>query len=187
LSPFSVFASLLLATGAMRLVELAVSRRRLRRGRIVARREPWLFPLMALLHAALVFAPLAEVLWLGRPFVPALAAGSGTVLALATALRIWTLGTIGRSWNVHVVRPEPEAVVTTGPYAWVRHPNYLAVTLEITTLPLLHTAWISSLALSLLNALVLWRRIHVEEAELLAVPRWREAMAGRPRLLPGVF
>ncbi len=184
---FGMFAGLLLATGVLRLVEIAVSVRRIRRRPDALVPEPWLFPLMAVLHAGLVLGPLAEVLWLERPLVPALAIGAGTVLALAVGLRVWTLRTIGRSWNVRIVVPPADGIVTTGPYAWIRHPNYLAVILEIATLPLLHTAWISCLTLSSINAFVLFHRIRTEEAQLERLEEWRRAMAGRARLVPGLF
>jgi len=182
-----VFSGLLLATGIMRLIEAIVSAHRIRARRDIPIAEPWLFPMMALLHVGLVVAPLLEVLWFERPFVPALAVAAGTVLVLATALRVWTLRTIGRAWNVRILRPRPEAVVTTGPYAWIRHPNYLAVILEVVSLPLLHTAWIAALALTMLNAVVLYQRIRVEEAELRSLSVWRETMANRPRLVPYLF
>ena len=183
---FGVFCALLAATGLMRLIELFVSRYRLRQSpsRTVAP-EPWLFPLMVALHTALVFGPLVEVVALERPFVPALAAIAAIVLAGATALRVWVHRTLGGSFNVRVVRPQ--SIVTGGPYRFVRHPNYLAVILEIACLPLLHTAWLSSLVLSLLNAFVLYHRIRVEERVLNQIPAWREAMGGRARLLPGLF
>ena len=58
---------------------------------------------------------------------------------------------------------------------------------EVAALPLLHTAWVSALGLSLLNGVVLWRRIHTEERALGQLAGWREAMAQRARLIPGVF
>lgn len=181
------FASVLALVGALRLGEALVSLRRLRRRPEALVREPVGFPAMVALHLLLLVAPLGEVLWLDRPFVPALAAGAAAVLLLATALRIWTLRTIGRAWNVRVVVPEEQAVVTTGPYAWIRHPNYLVVVLELAALPLLHSAWLSALALTLLNAAVLAARIRTEEAALARSPAWRAAMADRARLLPGVL
>ena len=149
--------------------------------------EPRLFPLMALLHAGLVFGPLAEVWLLERAFVPWLAAASAVLLVSATVLRVWTLATIGGSWNVRVVRPEPGGVVTGGPYRFIRHPNYLCVILELLALPLFHGAWISALALGLLNGVVLWVRIRTEEAMLSEIDAWRAAFADRARLIPGVF
>ena len=171
----------------MRLVEIAVSVGRMRRspGSVVA--EPWLFPLMALLHTALVFAPAVEVVAAGRPFLPWLGLASLTALALATSLRVWTLRTLGASWNVRIVKPQDQAVVTVGPYAWIRHPNYLAVIVEVAAVPLFHTAWVSAVLLSGLNAFVLFHRIRREEQVLQTIPEWREAMARRPRLIPGLF
>lgn len=182
--PFAAFVALLLATGVMRLVEMAVSARRMRERPRAVVAEGWLFPLMALLHAGLVFAPIAEVIALDRPFLPWLAGLAGALLLAATALRVWTLRTIGRAWNVRVVEPDEGLIATDGPYAYIRHPNYLVVILEIAALPLLHTAWVSALGLSALNAFVLFHRIRTEEATLERIDAWREAMADRPRLVP---
>lgn len=77
--------------------------------------------------------------------------------------------------------------MTTGPYRWIRHPNYLCVILEIAALPLLHSAWLSALGLSALNACVLAFRIRTEERLLTEVPGWREAFADRARFVPGLF
>lgn len=180
-----IFGCVLGAVALVRLGEVVVSARRLRAREAV--REPVLFPLMVVLHLASLTAPLAEVVLLGRPFRPWLCVVAVAVLALATVLRVWTLHTVRRSWNVRVVVPDADKVVTTGPYAWIRHPNYLVVILELAALPLLHGAWLSALGLTLLNALVLASRIPTEEAALAQVPTWREAMLARKRLVPGVF
>ncbi len=180
----ALFVVLLLATGLMRLGELVVSVRRMRErpGDVVS--EPWLFPLMALLHGGLVFAPIAEVVWLDRPVVPALLVASIGILVLATVLRVWTLRTIGYAWNVRVVEPPSDAIATTGPYAYIRHPNYLVVILEILALPLVHTAVVSCIALTALNAFVLFHRIRTEEAVLSKNPSWSAAFADKARLVP---
>ncbi len=187
MSPWWVFVGLLGATGLMRLTELTVSMRRIGRRRNALVDEPRLFPLMAVLHVGLVLAPLVEVWLLSRTFVPAIAVASGVVLALATALRIWTLASVGEAWNVRVVVPEADAISIRGPYRWIRHPNYLAVILEIGALPLFHGAWVSACVLRSVNAGVLVQRIRTEEAVLSKIPAWRDAMSHRKRLLPGVF
>ncbi len=186
MSTQAAFAAVLAVVGLVRLGELLVSAARLRGrpGACVA--EPGLWPLMVLVHTASVFGPVAEVVAFDRPFSPAVAVAAGLVLAAATALRVWTLRTIGRSWNVRVVMPAEGAIATGGPYAWIRHPNYLVVVLELAALPMLHGAWASALALSALNGLVLLRRIRTEEATLSASPAWRAAMQGKARLLPGL-
>lgn len=184
---FAVFVGLLVATGLLRVGEVLVSWRRqaARAEAVVA--EGALFPAMALLHGALIALPLVEVVVLHRPFLGWLAAGSVATLSLATALRVWTLSTLGRAWNVRVVRPEEQQVVTSGPYRFVRHPNYLCVVLEIAALPLFHTAVLSAVVLSAWNAAVLVVRIRNEEAVLSRLPAWREAFAGRARLVPFLF
>ena len=184
---FLLFAILLLGTGAMRLVELLVSIRRFRARPDALIGEPALFPAMALLHFGLVFGPLAEVWLLERTFVPWLGGLCAVVLLGATGLRVWTLRTIGGAWNVRVVRPSPGTIATGGPYRWIRHPNYLCVVLELAALPLFHTAWVSALALTCLNAAVLFVRIRTEEAMLMEIDAWREAFSDRARLIPGVF
>jgi methyltransferase len=184
---FGLFVGLLLATGVMRLVEMAVSWRRMRARPDAVVAEPWLFPVMALLHTGLVFLPIAEVVVLHRAFHPVLFAGAVAALILATVLRVWTLRTIGGSWNVRVVAPPADGIATTGPYAYIRHPNYLVVIVEIAALPLLHTAWLSALALSALNGLVLFHRIRTEEQVLEHNPAWVEAFRDKARLVPGVL
>lgn len=182
-----VFAGLLAATGLMRLGELAVSVRRQRARPEAVIAEGWLFPAMAALHTGLVVAPLAEVLLLDRPFLPAVGMLALLALLAATMLRIWTLASIGRAWNVRVVTPEPDAIATRGPYRFIRHPNYLVVILEIACLPLVHSAWISAVVLTLLNAVVLAHRIKTEELALLTVPAWRAAFANKARFIPWIL
>jgi methyltransferase len=183
----ALFLLLIGATGVMRLVEVIVSARRMaeRRDAVVA--EAWLFPVMVVLHVGVIVLPVAEVVLLERALYPWLAVGAGMVLFGATGLRVWTLRSIGRAWNVRVVKPEPDAVSTRGPYRWIRHPNYLVVILELAALPLLHTAWLSALVLGAVNGVVLLHRIRTEEAVLSTIPAWREAMADRKRLVPGLF
>jgi methyltransferase len=185
MTPLLGFALLLGATGALRLAEAAVSWRRARMRPLAVLPEPGLFPAMVALHVGFVLLPLAEVVAWERPFAPGLAVGAGAVFLFATALRAWTLAALGRSWNVRVL--PPVSVATSGPYRFLRHPNYLVVALEIGSLPLVHGAWCSALGLSLVNAAVLARRIRNEEAVLAEIPAWRDAFARRARLLPGVW
>ena len=108
------------------------------------------------------------------------------MLAAATGLRVWTLRTLGEAWSVRVLSYPDGArpVVTSGPYRFIRHPNYLAVILELASLPLAGGAIVTAALASALDALVLSRRIPLEERELAADPAWRAAMLPRPRLVP---
>jgi len=62
-------------------------------------------------------------------------------------------------------------LVERGPYRWLRHPNYVAVVVEGVALPLVHTAWVTAVVFTVLNALLLRVRIRTEEDALrIAVP-----------------
>ena len=106
---------------------------------------------------------------------------------LATALRWWVIRTLGAHWNVEVMASGPLGVVTSGPFRWVRHPNYLGVFVELVSLPLIHTAWITALAAAVGNAWVLQHRLRIEEPVLDANPTYRRDMSWKPRFLPKLF
>ncbi len=57
--------------------------------------------------------------------------------------------------------------MSRGPYRWLSHPNYVAVVVEGLALPLIHTAWVTALTFTVLNAvLLLGFRIPAEERAL---------------------
>jgi methyltransferase len=180
------FFMLLTLVGGLRIAELVVSKRHSRTaGERGERPKPELaFVFMVLLHTVPFWLAPLEVIFLDRPFVPALAAASGLALVLAAGLRFWTLSTLGAAWNVRIVKPS--AVITSGPYRFIRHPNYLVVVTELLFLPLFHGAWVTALLLTVGNALVLWRRIPAEERVLFEVPGYAEAMGKKPRFLPSM-
>lgn len=182
--PPAWYVGLAAGVGAQRLRELALSRRNSRglRGRQAAARS---YPLMVAAHVGLCTLPLVEVATLRRrPRAPMLWVG---VLSAATALRWWSIRTLGTTWNVRAVVPDDLRPVSSGPYRFVRHPNYLAVSLEFLALPLAGGAVWSALGLSVLNAGLLFDRIRAEERLLARVPGYEQAFKGRARLIPGVL
>jgi methyltransferase len=78
-------------------------------------------------------------------------------------------------------------VVSHGPFRFVRHPNYVAVFVELLALPLVHTAYVTALGGAVLHLLVLRRRLALEDGMLLGDPVYRTAMAEKPRFLPRFF
>lgn len=160
-----LYTGLVALVALQRLGELAVSRRneeRLRsRGAVEAGAGH--YPVMVALHTGFLAACAAEVWLLDRPFVPALAAAALAVLLAASALRVWTLATLGGRWTTRVLVLPEEEPVTGGPYRFLRHPNYLAVALEVAALPLVHAAWLTALVFSAADALLLRVRIRAEE------------------------
>jgi methyltransferase len=183
------FLALLALVGLARLAELGVSRRhqrQLARGGIGQHFDPR-YPWMVALHAGVLAGAALEVVWLGRPFVPALAAPAAVMFLLATGLRWWAIRALGAHWNVQVMDSVSLGVVATGPFRWVRHPNYLGVFIEMAALPLIHGAWITALLGAAGNAWVLRNRLRVEEPVLEAHPQYRAAMSGKARFLPRIF
>lgn len=182
-----LYTVLVLAAAAGRLMELRIANRNrlalLARGAIEA--SPGHYPWMVALHSTWLAACLAEVWLLRRPFLPALAAVSLIVFLGAFALRYWVISTLGERWTTRIVCLPGASPITRGPYRWLRHPNYLAVVLEIASLPLVHTAWLTALVFSLLDGLLLRVRIRAEEEALQRLSGYEAVFAGRPRLLPG--
>jgi methyltransferase len=181
-----LYTLLLAAVGLGRLVEMGVSRRRQRA--LVARGAVWVaephFRWMVLLHGGVLAGAALEVWLLARPFIPALAIPMLLLFALSNILRWWVIRTLAGHWNVQVVDSVALGVVASGPYRWVRHPNYLAVFAELLALPLIYSAWLTALLGSLAHIWVLRQRIAVEEAVLLADPAYRATMGQKPRFIP---
>jgi methyltransferase len=153
---------------AERVAELVVSQRNLATSRARGGSEfgAGHYPAMVVLHTALLAACLIEVLALHRPFIPALGWPMLAVVLAAQGLRWWCIATLGWQWNTRVVVVPGAPRVTGGPYRYLPHPNYVAVALEGVALPLVHTAWITALAFTVLNAALMAARIKVENAAL---------------------
>ena len=125
------------------------------------------YPPMVALHTGLLAACLVEVLVGDRPFLAALGWPMLFLVVAAQGLRWWCIATLGRRWNTRVVVIPGLPLITGGPYRWLRHPNYVAVVIEGIALPLVHTAWMTALAFTVLNAVLLLRfRIPAEEQAL---------------------
>jgi methyltransferase len=171
-----LFTALVLAVGVERLAELTLSKRHAswafsRGGKEFGRGH---FPVMVMLHIALLVGAVAEVWLLNRPFLPILGWSALAIVIASQSLRWWCIASLGRQWNTRVIVVPGLPLVTRGPYRVLRHPNYVAVVLEGLALPLVHSAWITALGFTFLNAALLARRIQVEE-EALATVAGKEA------------
>ena len=124
------------------------------------------YPAMVTLHTGFLVGCLAEVYLLDRPFLPVLGWSMFAVVVAAQLLRWWCITTLGTQWNTRVVVVPGAPRVTGGPYRFFSHPNYVAVIAEGFALPLVHTAWITAVVFTVLNAVLLNRRIAVENSAL---------------------
>jgi methyltransferase len=181
----ALYFALLLLVGAERLLELRLSARNARvmreRGGIEVGAAR--FGRMRVLHALFLPACALEVLALERPFVAALGFPMLALALAAQALRWWAILSLGPAWNVRVI-VAPDQAVRRGPYRFVRHPNYLAVIVEMVAIPLIHGAWITALGFSVANAWILRERIRTEEEALARAGGWEGLFADAPRFLP---
>lgn len=142
------------------------------------------FRWVKLLHTALFFACVAEVVVLERVFSPAVGGAMLGVAILAQALRYWAIGSLGRHWNVRVIVVPGAKAIRRGPYRYMRHPNYLAVVLEGIAVPLIHSAFITAIAFTVLNAVLLSVRIRCEEEALSEFSDYDAQLGDRRRFVP---
>jgi len=103
--------------------------------------------------------------------------------AAAQGLRWWAVRTLGGRWTTRVIVLPGATPVTAGPYRWLRHPNYLAVTVELLAVPLMAGALWTAAGFAFANAALLVVRIRSEEQAL--GDGWARAFLSRPRLVPG--
>lgn len=182
----ALFLVLLVLTGVTRLVELNISR--------VHRREMFQkgaansadpgFVWMVLLHSGILLGSLLEVVLFDRTAPTGLAVTATLGVVAASLLRVWAIRSLGRHWNARIVDSTSLGIVNTGPYRYLRHPNYVAVFLELALLPLVQGAWITALVGTILHVFVLKRRIAHEEAVLLKDQRYAATMTYKPRFIP---
>jgi methyltransferase len=183
------FLALLLAVGLLRIFELSVSRRHQQQmiAHGATKVEEPRFRWIVLLHTAVLVGAALEVVLLRRPFIPALAAVMLLLFLGGNAVRLWVVRTLGEHWNVQVMNSTNLGVITSGPFRFVRHPNYAAIFVEMFSLPLVHTAWVTALLGCVGFVVTISQRIAVEESVLLANPQYRASMGDKPRFLPGLF
>ena len=146
-----------------RLIELVHARNntaRLRRlGAVEA--DPGGYPLYVLLHAGwlaslAVFVPAAT-----PPLWPLIG-----VFALLQLGRIWVIASLGRYWTTRIITLPDAPLVRTGAFQYLRHPNYLLVAAEIAVLPLAFGTVAIAVTFSALNAVMIARRIWIEDRVL---------------------
>lgn len=159
---------LIAAVACERVAELVITRRNLAWSRARGGVEfgAGHYPAMVVLHTGLLVGCVAEVIWLDRPFLPVLGWPMLVIVLAAQGLRWWCIATLGRQWNTRVVVVPGAPRVTGGPYRYLPHPNYVAVIAEGVALPLVHTAWVTALVFTVLNAVLLRTRINTENRAL---------------------
>jgi methyltransferase len=186
LHSLTAFELLVLLAVLQRLLELVRSRANQRRlsdaSRSADSRANWIA--LVLLQALwLAGAGLEPLLRGGVAPAPLYWTGLGLFLA-GEMLRVWCIRSLGTWWNARARVDPGLRIVSSGPYRWIRHPNYLGVLLELVGLPLAGGAWITLFLLGPAHALVLRRRMRGEDELLFALPGYAQAMGGKGALWP---
>ncbi len=162
------YALLLLGVVLERGVELMISRRneatQRRRGGVESGAGH--YPIMVALHAGIFLGCFAESWILDRAFVPMLGYPMVAVLLLSQITRYWVINSLGGRWTTRVIVVPGDTRVRTGPYRFLRHPNYVAVVAEGIALPLIHSNWITAVLFTAANSALLFVRIRCEDNAL---------------------
>ncbi len=172
MSGYAAFTILLALVALERIAELIISKRNLTwsfsQGGVEFGRSHYKY--MVVIHIYLLLGSLIEV-WVSKPsFNVALVWISLTFALASQGLRWWCITTLGQRWNTLVVIIPGKAPVVSGPYRWLKHPNYLAVVIEGFALPMVGFAWRTALIFSFLNFFVLRARLMSENAALATLP-----------------
>jgi methyltransferase len=153
--------------GLERLLELLISRKHRQTLASLGGREyyPETFFRMVALHVLFLVA----LFWESYPWrIPAdpFHVSVLTLFVLLQGMRYWCILSLGNAWNTRIVLVPGGEVQKRGPYRLLAHPNYLVVTLEFLTLPLLMHAPYTFAVFFPANLLILWQRIRLEERAL---------------------
>lgn len=126
------------------------------------------------------FAALGLPLWLRL-------AGAG-IAASGAGLFIWTHGQLAGNWSPAVERARAGALITSGPYRWVRHPMYTSFFLYNVGLLLLVSNWFAGVPPVLAFAWMYWHRVGREERVMLEQfgEAYVEYAHTTGRIVPGV-
>ena len=123
------------------------------------------YKIIVLMHIAFLVSFVAEYILLGRTlspyWIPLL-----FLLIVTQVLRYWAIGSLGYYWNTKILVTPGSRLVTNGPYKYIKHPNYVAVIIEIWVIPIIFSCYITAITFTIINLVLLNRRIRIEERAL---------------------
>jgi len=150
------------------------------------RRPKWTAIAITLVFVGFSVTSLVEAFVAGHKFYPASALAGGALFASGFLIRRWVLRALGPLWAIDIDLKPGHHLVTTGPYRFCRHPNYVAMLLEMAGFCLLPSAFYTLAIFLPIYVLVLVARIRLEETALIAAlgDQYREYMRTTFALLP---
>jgi methyltransferase len=102
---------------------------------------------------------------------PATVIAGSVLFILAKALKWWAMLSLGPSWTFRVIVVPGAELVTSGPYRYLRHPNYVAVVGELASVALVSGARVAGPIATAAFAMLMLKRIAVENQALGAILR----------------
>ncbi|QUG42437.1 isoprenylcysteine carboxyl methyltransferase [Psychrobacillus sp. INOP01] len=150
-----------------RLIEVAIAKRNEKRMLAQGAYEVGAshYPYMVTMHVCFFISLIVEVIVFNRS-ISALFPLFLLLFIFVQLLRVWCLTSLGSFWNTKIIILPNANVVKSGPYIYLRHPNYVVVCLEILLLPFMFQAYFTAVAFTLLNLVMLSVRIPMEEKAL---------------------
>jgi methyltransferase len=103
---------------------------------------------------------------------------------VAQVVRIWAISSLGKYWNTKIIVLPNAKVVRSGPYCYIKHPNYFVVTIELVVIPLMFEAYYTAILFTILNVIILVIRIPEEEKALKKLTKYEETFKDCNRFLP---
>jgi isoprenylcysteine carboxyl methyltransferase (ICMT) family protein YpbQ len=125
----AIYLAILAALVAERVFELWLSNRNAQlafaRGGVEFGRGQ--YRIMIAFHTTFIAACTIESMLRTAAFPTALVIAALAGEIAAQTLRYWAVATLGEKWNTRVIVIPGSEPVTSGPYRYIRHPNYAAV------------------------------------------------------------
>lgn len=180
--PFFIFIFVMII---QRLLELVIARRN----------EKWMkeqgaiefgikhYQFIVLMHSLFFVVLIFEKISFSRELLP-LWQVFAAVFVCTQLIRVWAISSLGPYWNTKIIVLPNVEVVRTGPYRFIKHPNYLVVSIEILVVPLLFGAYVTACLFTILNILMLSIRIPAEERALRELTEYESSLGSRNRFLP---
>lgn len=142
---------------------------------------------MRAFHSLWFIALIGESLWHGKLINGELATFAFIILIIAMLIRFHTISLLRELWTIKIYSLSPRPIIKEGLYKIIRHPNYLAVILELLFIPILLGCYFTALFFSLGNLWILSKRIKLEESELETNPDYNQEMKNKKKLIPFIY
>jgi methyltransferase len=149
------------------MLEAGLAARHDRALRLAGAHEPPddVFPWMQVAYPT-AFLGMALEAWIRSALADAVFVAGLIVFVAAKWIKYWAIATLGSRWTFRVLVPPASSRITTGPYRFMRHPNYLGVMGELVGMAFMAHAPLGGAASVVIFGVLIAARIRVEERAL---------------------